>query len=193
MIRLAAEADLPQILAIYGPFIETTTHTFEYAVPTLEEFTPRFRAITAQFPWLVWEEEGRVLGYTNGSAPYVRAAFSWCAEVSVYLAPEAQGRGVGRRLYTALEKLLVLQGYRVIYAIVTDENEGSLSFHKALGYREIARLPRCGVKFGRWCGVVYLEKRLEIGEIPSNLPESFLSIVNNDRKFAKILDILSLS
>ena len=93
MIRLAAHADLPAILAIYAPYVENTTYTFEYDVPTLESFTARFDAITAQFPWLVWEDDGRVLGYAYGSAPFERAAYQWCAEVSIYLAPEIQGKG----------------------------------------------------------------------------------------------------
>ena len=193
MIRLATVGDVPAILAVYGPYVEKTTHTFEYEVPSLTAFTERFQAITEEFPWLVWEEDGRVLGYAYGSAPFERAAYRWCGEVSVYLAPEAQGRGIGRRLYSALEQILAFQGYRVIYAIVTSENEVSLAFHRALGYRKTAELPGCGVKFGRWLGITYLEKRINIGETPSNMPEKFMSIVKDDRKIVKILDILSLS
>ena len=62
-VRLATEADLPQILAIYAPYVTDTTHTLEYSVPSLEEFTARFRGFTKQFPWLVWEEAGEILGY----------------------------------------------------------------------------------------------------------------------------------
>ena len=193
MIRLATQDDIPQILAIYAPYVENTTYTFEYDVPTQDAFLHRFRAITEKFPWLVWEEMGTVLGYAYASTLFERAAYGWCAEVSIYLAPEAQGRGVGRRLYSALENILFFQGYRVLQALVTQENAGSLAFHQALGYTLAAVIPACGVKFGRWLGVAYLEKRSEIGEIPSIMPDSFLSIVNNDRKLAKILDILSLS
>ncbi len=192
-IRIAALADVPQLLAVYAPYVLNTTHTFEYTVPTEAEFQERFRAISAQFPWLVWEEDGRILGYAYGSAPFERAAYRWCAEVSIYLAPEIWGRGIGRRLYNALERILWLQGYRVLYALVTDENGPSLAFHRRLGYEEVARLSGSGIKFGRWLGVVWLEKRSQIVEIPSRMPESFLSIVENDRKFVKILDILTLS
>ena len=83
MIRIATEKDIPQILAIYGPYVEDTTVSFEYTVPTEEAFLERFRGITAQFPWLVWEEDGKVLGYAYGSPPYARAAYGWCAEPSV--------------------------------------------------------------------------------------------------------------
>ena len=102
MIRLAKETDLSQILEIYGPYVLHTAVSFEYSVPTLEEFTDRFRSITAQFPWLVWEEEGKVLGYAYGSLPFGRAAYRWCAASSIYLAPQAQGRGIGRKLYRTL-------------------------------------------------------------------------------------------
>ena len=193
MLRLATIADVPQILAIYGPYVHTTTHTFEYEAPSLAAFEARFREITEQFPWLVWEEDGRVLGYAYGSAPFERAAYRWSGEVSVYLAPEAQRKGIGRKLYAALEEIMFYQGYRVLYAIVTSENAASLAFHKALGYRTVAELPGCGMKFERWLGITWLEKRSKTGEIPSNMPENMVSIVKDNRKFQKILDILSLS
>ena len=94
MIRFATQADLPAILDIYGPYVLHTAVSFEYSVPTLEEFTDRFRSITAQFPWLVWEEDGKILGYAYGSLPFGRAAYRWCSASSIYLAPEAQGRGM---------------------------------------------------------------------------------------------------
>ena len=100
-IRQATVQDLPRILEIYAPYVENTAVSFEYEVPSLDAFTARFRSFTAQFPWLVWEEEGRILGYAYASAPYSRAAFSWCAEPSIYLRPEAKGKGIGRKLYAA--------------------------------------------------------------------------------------------
>ena len=193
MIRNAVEADVPAMLAIYAPYVENTTYTFEYTIPAEEEFLARFREIAIQFPWLVWEEEGRVLGYAYGSLPFARAAYAWAGEVSIYLAADARGQGIGRKLYTALEKLLFLQGYRVLQALVTEENVGSLKFHEAMGYRTVATLPDCGMKFGRWLSVAYLEKRSEIGKIPSIMPTAFLSVVNSDRNIDKILEVLSLS
>jgi phosphinothricin acetyltransferase len=97
-IRLATPEDLPQILAIYAPYVTDTTHTLEYTVPSLEEFTARFQDITAQFPWLVWEEEGKILGYAYGSLPFHRAGYRWCAEASMYLHPDAHRRGIGTKL-----------------------------------------------------------------------------------------------
>ena len=193
MIRIATAADVPAMLDIYGPYILGTTYTFEYTVPTVEEFTRRFLSCTAQFPWLVWEEDGAVLGYAYGSAPFERAAYSWCGEVSIYLAPRAQGRGIGRRLYQVLEEILWRQGYRVIYSLVTTENTGSLEFHRRLGYRERATLEGCGMKFGRWLGVVWLEKTSNIVEIPTEKPVPWMSIMNNDENLGDILAIFPLS
>ena len=141
MIRFATEADIPTILDIYGPYVLNTCYSFEYTVPNLEEFTQRFREITQQFPWLVWEENGKVLGYAYGSAPFSRAAYQWSAESSIYLAPQAQGKGIGRKLYEALEKIMKAQGYRKTYAIITTANEASLAFHKAVGFRFVANMP----------------------------------------------------
>ena len=183
MIRFATEADIPAILEIYGPYVLNTCYSFEYTVPTLEEFTHRFREITKQFPWLVWEENGMVLGYAYGSAPFSRAAYQWSAESSIYLAPQAQRKGIGRKLYAALEDILRAQGYRKTYAIITTANEGSLAFHKAVGFRFVANMPECGYKFGQIHGITWLEKILNPDTVLSQFPESVLTLVNLNRNF----------
>jgi len=193
MIRNATEADVPAILSIYAPYVLNSTATFEYAVPSQAEFMQRFRDITAQFPWLVWEENGQILGYAYGSRPYARAAYSWCAEPSVYLIPEAQGRGIGKALYAALEQCLKEQGYQLLYALVTEENTASLAFHEALGYFTRVSFPDCAWKFGRSLGVNWMEKRISVVENPSKFPTPWPCIMQNDQKFSDILDTLSLS
>ena len=192
-IRIATEADLSQILAIYAPYVENTTASFEYEAPNMEAFRARFLGITQQFPWLVWEEEGTILGYAYACAPFERAAYRFCAEPSIYLLPQAQGRGIGRKLYEVLEEILVAQGYRLSYAIITSENAASLAFHQAMGYQETAQLPGCGYKFGRWLGVTWMEKPLVSVDMPMKEPISFPDFVENDRNFFKILGKLSLS
>ena len=193
MIRNAMESDIPAMLAIYAPYVENTTYTFEYTVPTEKEFLARFREITVQFPWLVWEEAGRVVGYAYGSLPFARTAYAWAGEVSIYLAPEAQGHGIGRKLYAALEALMEYQGYRVFYAIITQENQGSLAFHKALGYKEVGVFSHCGLKFDRWLNVTWMEKHTKIVGIPSDFPTPYSAFVESDRKVVDILDKMSLS
>lgn len=193
MIRMALETDVPEMLAIYAPYVLHSTATFEYDVPSPEEFDRRFQDYTRQFPWLVWEEGGRILGYAYASPPYSRAAYAWCAEPTVYLCPEAQGRGIAQKLYAALEAILDRQGYHVLYALVCAENEASLRFHEKCGYRTRGNFPQCGWKFGRWLGLIWMEKRLKIVESPSAFPRSWLSIVQDAERFTNILGSLSLS
>ena len=193
MIRVATEADVPEILAIYAPYIENTTVTFEYDVPCRREFMQRFLTVTQQFPWLVWEENGEILGYAYAAPPYARAAYSWCAEPSVYLKPRARARGIGRRLYAALEEILKIQGYQVLYALITQENDSSLAFHQKLGYEIKVLFPDCGFKFGRWLGVYWLEKRLKTVEIPKSFPTPFPKLGQDSQRISDILYKLSLS
>ena len=193
MIRPAVDGDIPQILAIYAPYVENTTYSFEYDVPCLKTFTQRFYTITAQFPWLVWEEDGRVLGYAYGSFPFERSAYRWCAEPSIYLHPDAFGTGIARKLYLALEAILRYQGYQVLYSLVTDENTRSVRFHEKMGYSRKMHLADCGFKQGRWVGLIWMEKRLKIVETPSSSPCSWLSIVQDAERFTNILGSLSLS
>ena len=178
-IRAATEKDIPAMLAIYAPYVENTTWSFEYDVPCSKTFTRRFYEHIDQFPWLVWEEEGTVLGYAYAGAPFGRAAYRWDAESSIYLAPQAQGRGVGRALYAALEQILIRQGYRNLYAIITAENTGSLEFHRKVGFEPMALFPDCGYKHGKWLGVAWLRKQLApLGE-PTAFPKKWTDLEHN--------------
>lgn len=159
-IRAVKMEDVSQMLEIYRPFVENTPVSFEYVTPTVEEFSLRVEEHTRRFPWLVWEESGQVLGYAYAGQVWERAAYRWGAECSVYLAPQARGRGLGRALYEALEKILGELGYLVLYAVITLENRDSIAFHRAMGFVPRAEFPRCGYKFGRWYGVCWMEKRL---------------------------------
>ena len=193
MIRIATGADVPAILEIYAPYVLTTTATFEYDVPTLEAFTERFETITAKFPWLVWEEDGEISGYAYASPPYTRAAYSWCAEPTVYLRPEARGKSIAAKLYAALEMILKKQGYQVLYALVTSENAASLRFHEKCGYQRRVTFPDCGFKSGRWLGVIWMEKRLKSVEIPISAPTPWSVLSQDAQKIPDILYNLSLS
>ena len=193
MIRPATEKDVPQILAIYAPYVENTTVSFEYEAPSEAAFLQRFRDITVQFPWLVWEEDGRILGYAYGSPPYSRKAYSWCAEPSIYLLPEAQGKGIGRKLYAVLEAILEQQGYQVLYALITAENTASIAFHKKMGYETKVEFSNCGYKFNRWLGLIWMEKRIKAPQSPEGFPTPWSAIVQGAKTFSNILDNLSIS
>ena len=193
MLRIATLRDVPEILEIYAPYVENTTVSFEYEPPTLEAFTQRFRTITTQFPWLVWEEDGLILGYAYASAPFSRAAYQWCAEPTVYLRPEARGRAVAQKLYAVLEEILLRQGYLVLYALVCGENTASVRFHEKQGYRIAADFPGMGFKMGRWLNLIWFEKRLKMAKTPSNPPVAWSEVVHNTESLSDILDKLSIS
>ncbi len=192
-IRFATTEDISKMLEIYRPYVENTTVSFEYTCPTLEEFTHRFQTYTRQFPWLVWEEKGEILGYAYACAPFTRTAYSWVAEASVYLCEAAHRRGIGTALYKALEAILTRQGYLTLYTLVTSENTASLAFHQAIGYEVRADFPRQGYKMGKALGVIWLEKTLQYVEYPQNLPVSVEALVKIDRNFLDNLDRFTLS
>lgn len=157
------------MLAIYDHYVRDTAVSFEYETPTAEEFSRRLEEHIAVYPWLVWEQDGRVLGYAYAGRAFARAAYAWNAEISCYLAEQIRGRGVGRQLYEAIESILRAQGVRKVFAVVTAANEASVAFHKALGYREAATYCDVGFKQGKWYDVVWLEKQLQ----PPGAPERF--------------------
>ena len=192
-IRFATKEDISPMLEIYRPYVETTTVSFEYTCPSLEEFTSRFEKYTQQFPWLVWEEDGEVLGYAYACAPFTRMAYSWVAEASVYLRKDAHRRGIGTALYKALEAILTKQGYLTLYTLVTSENATSLAFHQAVGYEIRADFPRQGFKMGKALGVTWLEKTLHFVDYPQEMPISVETLVKIDRNFLDNLDRFALS
>jgi len=168
-IRTARAADIPAMLSIYRYFVEHTAVSFEYILPTQEEFLHRFQAHIAEYPWLVWEENGEVLGYAYAGRAFERAAYSWNAEISCYLAPEARRRGIGTQLYAQIEEILTKQGCRKVFAVVTSANEASVRFHEAIGYQTMAVYKDVGYKLGQWYDVIWLEKQL----MPLGMPETF--------------------
>ena len=162
-IRAATEADVPAMLSIYDKFVRDTAVSFEYETPSREEFTARLRTHIAVYPWLVYEENGAVLGYAYAGRAFERAAYAWNAEISCYLAESARRRGIGRQLYAQIE------GVRKVFAVVTSANAPSVAFHHALGYRDTARFSDVGFKHGAWYDVLWLEKQL----CPLGAPEAF--------------------
>lgn len=172
-IRDARRSDVPAMLAIYAPFVEHTAVSFEYDVPTEAEFARRLEAHQAAFPWLVCEENGRVMGYAYAGRAFERAAYGWNAEISCYLAPELRGRGVGRRLYARIEEILTRLGYYKLFAVVTSANAPSVAFHRALGFRDAACFRNVGYKQGGWYDVLWLEKTLCDRPEPQRLPQNY--------------------
>ena len=160
MIRFVEKADVPRLTAIYNHYIKNTTVTFEINPLTEEEFEARVDAIVGEYPYLVFEEDGVLLGYAYFAAFNPRAAYRCTADLSIYLADEARGRGAGARLYKALEALAGEYGIRNVISIITEENVDSLRFHEKMGFTQAADFPDIAEKFGRRLGVKYYIRRL---------------------------------
>ena len=158
-IRFAGLQDVPAVLEIYAQYIPTSV-TFEYVLPTREEFARRVEAIGRDWPYLVCEEGGGVLGYAYAHPVWERAAYQWNAELSIYLAPSARGRGLGKKLYALLEEIVRLQGAKALYGIVTIPNPPSEALHRACGFTLAHLFPAVGYKAGDWHDVAWFRKEL---------------------------------
>lgn len=164
MIRLAQQEDAKALLAIYAQYIDTSI-TFEDELPSESEFARRIREISAEYPYLVWEEDGKILGYAYGHRQRERAAYQWNAELSIYLDKTVTGKGIGTKLYTTLMELLKLQGVCNVYAIVVIPNEASAALHKRLGFQLTGTFNATGFKLGEWWGTWWFEKHLLSREV----------------------------
>ena len=176
-LRLARAEDAEALLAIYAPYVRETAITFEYDPPSVEMFRSRIENTLRRYPYLVAQEGETLLGYTYASPFKARAAYDWSVETTIYLAPAACRKGLGRRLYLALEEGLRLQHVINLNACiaVTERNpdlhltDASPRFHQRMGYRQNAYFTACGYKFGRWYDMIWMEKMLG-GHPPCPLP-----------------------
>ena len=167
-IRAAAPEDAAQLLDIYTPYVEQTAITFEYDVPTLEEFQRRIARTLQRYPYLTAEGGGELLGYAYLSPFVGRAAYQWAAETSIYLRMDSRGLGLGRALYGAIEGIARAQNLTNLEACIgrpageADEHltDNSVEFHAHMGYRMVGEFHKCGYKFGRWYHMAWMEKLL---------------------------------
>jgi len=175
-IRLAHTGDAAEILAIYAPYCASTNVTFEVVTPTLEQMRERITRISADYPWLVAEAGGRVTGYVYATRFRERAAYRWTAEVAIYVAMNAQRRGLGRALYTSLFSVLRAQGYFKAVAGITVPNSASVGLHEGVGFRHTGIFPGVGHKDGTWLDVGWwqLDLQPEAGNPPD--PQPFQSL-----------------
>lgn len=165
VIRFAdPERDAERILAVYAPYIEKTAITFETEVPTPESFARRVEDIAAEFPYLLLEVDGELIGYAYAHKQAERAAFAWNAELSIYLKEGYSGKGLGRPLYRLLEELLEMQGYVNFFGVITASNTGSVAMHTKMGYKVVGLHEKTGWKFGQWHDTVWLHKRVRQGD-----------------------------
>ena len=160
IIRLATAADAGHILAIYGPIVRDTFISFETQIPTVEEMRERILHKLEDYPWLVVEYDGKLLGYAYGGRWRERAAYGWTVEVSVYVHPSAQRMRVGRAVYSALFDVLYVQGFVRAVAGIALPNEASVRLHESLGFKTVGVFHHVGYKMSQWHDVHWMELQL---------------------------------
>ena len=163
IIRPATAGDLTAITTIYGHHVLKGTGTFEEIPPTEADMADRMAEVQGcGLPWFAAEgEDGRFLGYAYAGMFRSRTAYRFSVEDSVYVAPEAQGQGVGRLLLSSVIAACEAAGYRQMLALIGDsENAGSVALHKSLGFAPVGVFSDVGFKAGRWLDVVMMQKRL---------------------------------
>ena len=177
IIRDATLQDSKRLLEIYSFYVQKTAITFEYETPSLSEFAGRIKNISKRYPYLVVECDHKILGYAYASAFKDRKAYDWSCELSIYLEKNAHKKGLGRKLYTELEKRLKSMGILNLYACIAypkDLNDpfldlNSVHFHEHVGFKEVGKFHNCGFKFKRFYHMVWMEKL--IGSFEGHIQE----------------------
>jgi len=166
-IRIASPSDAPELLAIYAPYITKTAISFEYDVPSVEEFADRIRTTLEKYPYLAAESDGHIVGYCYVSILHGRQAYDWSVETSIYVDQNCKRMGIGKKLHDALEQALSAMGILNLYACIAFPigedpylTEDSVHFHEHLGYTHTAHFHKCGYKFNRWYDIVWMEKTI---------------------------------
>jgi len=175
-IRRITPADAEKLLEIYAPYVTETAITFEYDVPTIDEFRKRIEVILEKYPYTAAIQDGEIIGYAYAGLFKARAAYDYDVEVTIYIKKEHRRSGVGKILYAELERLLKKQGITNLYACIActeteDEflTNDSIKFHQRMGYKLIGTFKQCGYKYNRWYDMVWMEKI--VGEHLAEQPE----------------------
>lgn len=171
-IKFATKKDAQSLLNIYSQYIDTPI-TFEYVLPTQEEFAQRIEDITSEYPYLICMDKEQVVGYAYAHRHMAREAYKWNAELSIYLDKSFRSKGLGKKLYTMLIEILKLQGIKTVYGCVTLPNEKSENLHKSLGFKNIGTYHNTGYKCGKWHDIQWFGK--SIGTYDLN-PKPFIPI-----------------
>lgn len=167
LLRPSRPDDASALAAIYGHHVLHGSGTFELDPPDAAEMRRRHDAVCAgDMPWIVAEDaQGVVIGYAYASPFRPRPAYRYCLEDSIYIAPSAQGRGLGRWLLAELMARATAIGARQMVALIGDaDNRASVALHAALGFEPTGVLRASGWKFGRWLDVVQMQKALGRGQ-----------------------------
>lgn len=165
ILRIAIPDDTEALLKIYAPYIKETAITFEYSVPGVAEFRSRIENTLKKYPYIVAEANGQPVGYAYTGAFKARAAYSHSVETSIYIDKSCRHGGIGKLLYERIEAISKAQNITNMYACIAgtetpDEHldNNSIGFHTHIGYKEVGKFHKCGLKFGTWYDMVFMEK-----------------------------------
>lgn len=166
IVRASREDDAGALAAIYGHDVLHGFGTFEEVAPSPEEMAQRRLAIVERgLPHVVAEEDGQVLGFAYAGLFRPRAAYRFTVEDSVYVAPDAHGRGVGKAMLSQVLTACEALGLRQVMAVIGDSgNAGSIGLHTSLGFRHAGVCQSVGFKHGRWVDTVWMQKALKEGD-----------------------------
>ncbi|GHU21547.1 N-acetyltransferase [Spirochaetia bacterium] len=155
MIRNANAQDAPAFCTLYNHYIEKTCITFEEEPVPAEIMENRIRTIISRFPWLVWEGDAGVQGYAYIHQWHERSAYRFTVEDSIYLAPGAEGKGIGTQLLASL--LIQTDSPRRIMSVITLPNDRSIALHEKFGFTKVGHFKKVGFKLNQWLDVGYWE------------------------------------
>lgn len=175
-VRFVQTTDAPAILEIYTPFVRETAISFESEPPDIETFRQRVSTYAEQSPWLVATTEGQIVGYAYGTAHRSRGSYQWNQEVTVYVSPSHQRKGIARLLYQKLLDLLKEMGFYKALAVITLPNDASIRFHEDFGFQHIGDMKKIGFKFGRWYTTSWWDKDLQAEDFAPGKIKSVKSI-----------------
>ncbi len=167
--RFVREDDTEGLLDIYRQYIDTTI-TFEYVLPTVDEFRERIRHISKDYPYIVCIEEDKLLGYAYAHQYKERAAFKWNVEFSIYLDKSLTAKGVGTKMYDILFEIVKLQGIKNVYSLISCPNEPSVRLHEKMGFELLVTYKNDGYKNGQWKDLMCYRKTIApYDEVPEDI------------------------
>lgn len=178
ILRFINTFDAEEVLTIYAYYVKNTAITFETELPSVEEFTKRISEVSKNYPWLVALQDGKIVAYAFAKMHRPTGAYLWSPEVTIYVANDFQGKGIGKSLYEALFAILKLQGFHSVFAGIVLPNLKSIALHQSLGFEEIGVFKNIGFKLGKWHSSQWMQKSLgQDQQVPSN-PISISELMN---------------
>lgn len=157
--------DAEELLNIYAPYVKETAITFEYEVPSVEDFRNRIATISAKFPYIKATIDGTIVGYAYANTFKSRAAYDWSVETTVYVRQDRRRQNIGQKLYEALTKSLKDMGILNMNACIASPSspsehltDDSIRFHEALGFTTVGTFHNSGYKFGEWFDMIWMER-----------------------------------